>query len=314
MRCRKCPQRAVLQMPRHNTAFCRSCLTEFVRQQVHRAIKNQKMFSAQDRVLVAVSGGKDSLTLWEILLKLGYRADALYVDLGIEHYSALSREKVEQFATDVAIPCGAKLLVHQLKEQEGAGIRELATVVHRPTCSACGTIKRYHFNRVAVEHDYDVMATGHNLDDEAARLLGNVLHWQEEYLQKQGPSLPASVDGFAKKVKPLYRLTEREIAAYAVLNRIDYVVEECPMAKGAKMLVYKDVLNRLEAKSPGTKQAFYLGFLDREEKTRPTPLTMSESDRATLQACTVCGQPTAAKVCTYCKMIGRLSEAETTNP
>ena len=260
MRCRKCPQRAVLQLPRHNTAFCKSCLTEFVRNQVQRAIKHQHMFGAQDRILVAVSGGKDSLTLWEILLKLGYRADALYVDLGIERYSDLSREKVERFANDVAIPCGAKLLIHQVEEQEGAGIRELATLVHRPTCSACGTIKRYQFNRVAVEQDYDVMATGHNLDDEAARLLGNVLRWQEEYLQKQGPSLPASVDGFAKKVKPLYRLTEREIAAYAILNRIDYVVEECPMAKGAKMLVYKDALNRLEAESPGTKQAFYMGF------------------------------------------------------
>ena len=300
-------------MPRHNTAFCKTCLTEFVRNQVQRAIKAKKMFSAQDRILVAVSGGKDSLTLWEILLKLGYQADALYVDLGIAHYSALSREKVERFARDVAIPCGAKLLIHQVKEQEGAGIRELATLVNRPTCSACGTIKRYQFNRVAVEQDYDVMATGHNLDDEAARLLGNVLRWQEEYLQKQGPALPASVDGFAKKVKPLYRLTEREIAAYAVLNRIDYVVEECPMAKGAKMLVYKDVLNRLESESPGTKQAFYLGFLDREEKAGLTALSMGDADRATLHPCTTCGQPTAAEVCTYCKMTGRISETKPAN-
>jgi len=311
MRCRKCSQRAVLQLPRHNTAFCKPCLTEFVRNQVQRAIKSQKMFTAQDRILVAVSGGKDSLTLWEILLKQGFRADGLYVDLGIETYSVRSREKVEQFAEKVAIPCGAKLHIHHVKSQEGAGIRELATLVHRPTCSACGTIKRYQFNRVAVDQDYDVMATGHNLDDEAARLLGNVLHWQEEYLQKQGPSLPASVEGFAKKVKPLYRLTEREIAAYAVVNRIDYLVEDCPMAKGAKMLAYKDVLNRLESESPGTKQMFYWRFLDRQAKVRSTSLSMTETDRATLQPCTACGQPTTAEICTYCKMIGRLSKAET---
>ena len=311
MRCRKCPQRAVLQLPRHNTAFCKACLTEFVRNQVQRAIKNQHMFTAQDRILVAVSGGKDSLTLWEILLKLGYRADALYVDLGIEHYSTTSRMKVERFANEVASACGARLLIHQLKDQEGAGIRELAALVHRPTCSACGTIKRYQFNRIAVEQNYDVMATGHNLDDEAARLLGNVLHWQEEYLQKQGPSLPASVEGFAKKVKPLYRLTEREIAAYAVLNRIDYVVEECPMAKGAKMLVYKDVLNRLEFESPGTKQTFYWRFLEHQARERPASLSMSETDRATLLPCSACGQPTTGHVCTYCKMIGRIPNAET---
>ena len=57
-------------------------------------------------------------------------------------------------------------------------------------------MKRYQFNRIAVQNEYDVMATGHNLDDEASRLLGNVLRWQTEYLDKQSPTLPASVDGF----------------------------------------------------------------------------------------------------------------------
>ena len=311
MRCRKCPQQAVLNLPRHNTAFCKQCLTEFVRNQVQRAIKAEHMFSPQDRILVAVSGGKDSLTLWEILLKLGYRADALYVDLGIDQYSVRSREKVESFANHVAATCGAKLLLHHVKDEEGAGIRELANLVHRPTCSACGTIKRYQFNRVAVEHDYDVMATGHNLDDEAARLLGNVLHWQEEYLQKQSPSLPASVDGFAKKVKPLYRLTEREIAAYAVVNRIDYQVEECPMSKGAKMLVYKDVLNRLEAESPGTKQTFYWQFLAKQAKSQTGTQTMTDTDQASLHPCSLCGQPTSMDICTYCKLLARMNKVTT---
>ncbi len=305
MRCRKCPKRAVLGMPRHNTAFCETCLTEFVRTQVQRAIKAQQMFSPDDHILVAVSGGKDSLTLWEILLKLGYRADALYVDLGIPGYSGRSKEKVVRFAQEVAEPCGAQLTIHTVEEEAGAGIKELANLIKRPTCSACGTIKRYQFNRVAWKNHYDVMATGHNLDDEAARLLGNVLQWQEEYLQKQSPSLPASVEGFAKKVKPLYRMTEREIAAYAVVNQIDYLVEECPMAKGAKMLVYKDVLNRLEAESPGTKQRFYWGFLDKQEKAASVAPSMSEIDQTTLQPCTLCSQPTTAGTCSFCRMMAR---------
>jgi tRNA-5-methyluridine54 2-sulfurtransferase len=309
MRCRKCPKRAVLGLPRHNTAFCGDCLTEFVRTQVQRAIKAQQMFSPEDRILVAVSGGKDSLTLWEILLKLGYRVDALYVDLGIPGYSSRSKEKVEQFAKVVAEPCGSQLTIHTVEEDAGAGIKELANLIKRPTCSACGTIKRYQFNRVAWQNHYDVMATGHNLDDEAARLLGNVLQWQEEYLQKQSPTLPASVEGFAKKVKPLYRMTEREIAAYAVVNRIDYLVEECPMAKGAKMLVYKDALNRLEAESPGTKQRFYWGFLDKQEKSSSKAPSMSEIDQTTLQPCTVCSQPTTAGTCSFCRMMARAKTA-----
>lgn len=315
MNCTRCPisTKAVIGLARHNAAFCRPCFTGFVHEQVARAIKSQQMFSKEDRVLVAVSGGKDSLALWHILLELGYRADALYVNLGIGAYSELSYQKVQRYAESVAAARGAKLLLHAVEQEEGAGIRELSNLLHRPTCSTCGAIKRYRFNRAAVEHDYDVMATGHNLDDEAARLLGNVLHWQQEYLDKQGPTLPASVEGFAKKVKPLYRLSEREIAAYAVLNAIDYIVEECPMAKGSKMLLYKEVLNRLETESPGTKQGFYWGFLEQDARggadRSSAASAMEEKDRRTLHPCPTCGQPTTAEICSYCKMMAKAKRA-----
>jgi tRNA-5-methyluridine54 2-sulfurtransferase len=301
MRCRKCPHKAVLAIPRHSTAFCPACLTEFVIRQIERAIHEEKMFTKTDRVLVAVSGGKDSLTLLDVLHRLGYAVSALYVDLGIGEYSRASKSKVEQFTE----PRGIKLHVHEVQENEGAGINELSALVRRPACSTCGTIKRYHFNRTAVEHGYTILATGHNLDDEAARLLGNVLHWQTEYLEKQGPSLPDSVEGFAKKVKPLYRLAEREIAAYAIVNRLDYIVEECPNSKGAKMLLYKETLNRLENESPGTKQMFYWGFLAKQKIESIDRPSMAESDRAILQPCSKCSQPTTSEICGYCRMMAR---------
>ena len=315
MRCRKCSHPAILKMPRHNIALCKDCLTEFVHTQIQRAITSHRMFTPDDRILVAVSGGKDSLALWAILLKLGYRADALYVDLGIGDYSRQSRHKVQRFTDTVAAPYQVTLHIHTIEQEQGAGIRELATLVHRPTCAACGTMKRYQFNRVAVERDYDVMATGHNLDDEAARLLGNVLHWQTDYLDKQSPVLPASLDGFAKKVKPLHRLTEREIAAYALIHRIDYIVDECPMAKGSKLLAYKHVLNQLETESPGTKHTFYLKFLDRQSTPQDSPHTMAEQDRQNLHPCTTCGQPTSAEVCSYCRMMAKArAQAQTGTP
>ena len=305
MHCTKCKSKAALKLPRHNAAFCKGCFNEFVQDQVVKAVKTQRMFGHEHRILVAVSGGKDSLALWDILLKLGYKADALYVNLGIAGYSDRSHEKVRRFADTVATPYGATLHTHTVEQEEGAGIRELAMAAHRPACSTCGTIKRYQFNRAAVEQSYDVMATGHNLDDEAARLLGNVLHWQEEYLDKQSPSLPASVDGFAKKVKPLYRLTERELAAYCVLNKIDYIVDECPMAQGARTLLYKDVLNRLETESPGTKQSFYWKFLDKQGKATTPQTDMTTKDRALLHPCAACSQPTTGEICSYCKLMAR---------
>ena len=129
--------------------------------------------------------------------------------------------------------------------------------------------KRHLIDKAALDGGFDVVATGHNLDDEAAVLLGNVLHWHTEYLGRQAPVLPAR-DGFPRKVKPLVRLGERETAAYCVLRGIDYIVDECPMAEGNRHLRYKEALNAIEAASPGTKHAFYFEFLDKAaDRFRP---------------------------------------------
>ena len=104
MNCTKCKTRAVIDLPRHNAAFCKGCFNVYVHDQVSRAIKSEKMFGKDDRILVAVSGGKDSLALWDILLKMGYKADALYVNLGIGGYSEVSHAKVVQFSETVAAP------------------------------------------------------------------------------------------------------------------------------------------------------------------------------------------------------------------
>ena len=109
-------------------------------------------------------------------------------------------------------------------------------------CSACGLSKRHLFDDAALEGGYDVVVTGHNLDDEAAVLFGNTMRWDIDYLARQLPVLPAG-DGFPRKVKPLVRLTERETAAWCIVRGIDYQVEECPMAAGNRHLGYKAALN-----------------------------------------------------------------------
>jgi uncharacterized protein (TIGR00269 family) len=158
------------------------------------------------------------------------------------------------------------------------------------------------FNQFALEHGYDVVCTGHNLDDEAAVLLGNVLHWDLEYLARQHPALPAA-PGFARKVKPLYRLGEREMAAYCVLERIDYQVEECPMAEGNRHIGYKETLNDIEARSPGSKAAFLFGFLEKAHAAL-------DRDDATggdvaLHPCPSCGAPTPGELCAFCRLRAR---------
>ena len=290
MKCRRCKAPAVVEIRRHNTAFCRDCFLRHVHEQVKRAIEHYHMLGPEDRVLVAVSGGKDSLALWDVLLQLGYRTDGLYLGLGIGEYSTRSGEVVRTFARER----GAHLIEVDLERDYGFDVPTAGKKGSRSTCAVCGLSKRYVFNKAARDHGYDVVATGHNLDDEAATLLGNTLRWQTDYIARQFPVLPAE-EGLARKVKPLYRLSELETAAYAFLRGIDYVVEECPLVAGNTQLRYKQAMNQLEATSPGTKAQFFLAYLD-----RAAPLFASQDD-ATLSPCERCAQPTTGRFCAFCR-------------
>ena len=297
MKCTVCKEPAVIDVRRHNANFCQEHFLRLCRDQVAKAIKELDMLTPTDRLLVAVSGGKDSLAVWDILLALGYQADGLYLGLGIGAYSEASGDAARAFAAER----GLRLLEVDLPTDHGFDIPAGAKAAHRVPCSACGLSKRHLFDEAARQGGYDAVVTGHNLDDEAAVLLGNVLHWQTDYLGRQLPVLPAR-DGFPRKVKPLVRLGEREMAAYCVLRGIDYIVEECPMADGNKHLAYKEALNAIEAMSPGSKHDFYFGFLARAS-ARFTP--EAEAEQADLRACSSCGAPTPGEVCAFCRLVAR---------
>ena len=292
MKCRKCGGSAALELRRHNAAFCSPLFIEFFRKQVAEAVHRHRMFTPEETILVAVSGGKDSLALWDVLIEGGYRTAGLYLDLGIFDYSKESRAKCEAFAA----ARGQTLHVERVAEAVGAPIPVVQQATRRPTCSACGLSKRYLMNRTALQHGFPVVATGHNLDDEAATLFGSVMHWQTEALPRQSPALASTHPKLVRRVKPLYRLSELETAAYAFLRGIDYIVEECPFAKGATSIAHKEVLNRLEEASPGAKHNFLFGFL---ERARPA---FERVEDVVLQECTSCGQVTTGAVCAFCKL------------
>ena len=299
MKCRACRSPAIIEVRRHNAAFCLDCFLKHCRDQVARAIHDFRMLAPADRVLVPVSGGKDSLALWDILLDLGYDADGLYLGLGIGDYSEGSGDHARGYAE----ARGATLVEIDIPAEYGFDIPSGARAAKRVPCSACGLSKRHLFNHAAIEGGYDVVATGHNLDDEAAVLFGNVMRWDLASLGRQSPVLPAT-GGFARKVKPLVRLGERETAAFCVLQGIDYIVDECPMAVGNKHLGYKDALNQIETQSPGSKAAFYFTFL---ERVSALFTSVAESDREGLHPCPGCGSPTIGELCAFCKLVDKVA-------
>jgi len=299
MKCTQCGAVAVLNMPQHRLKLCADHLVAWAAKMVQKAIDRYGLFTPDERVLVAVSGGKDSLALWDILQQLGYRAEGLYIHLGIDRqdYSDVSQRKVEQFAEERGLP----LHVVNVREIYGQSIVEVARGRRGGrTCAVCGLVKRHIMNEMAYQGRYDAIATGHNLDDEAAVLLMNMLHWERRYLSKQAPLLPSIHPGLVRKVKPLVLLYERETAAYAIVREIDYVTRECPFATGASSIRAKVILNQLERHSPGTKVQFYLGFLRaREDGWLPS----EEGVDGSVTACPKCGGPTTADgLCAFCRL------------
>src|SRR5207245_10003440 len=135
---------------------------------------------------------------------------------------------------------------------------------------------------------------GHNRDDTAPTLLGSVLPWQTDALSRQSPALSSTHPKLVRRVKPLYRLSEQETAAYAFLRRIDYIVDECPFAKGATSIAHKEILNRMEDASPGAKHNFLFGFLD---KARPA---FERAEAVELKECARCRQVPTGTLCASC--------------
>lgn len=304
MHCRKCGEKAVINMRQHKLALCSAHYLDWVPDQVEKSIKRYRMFTRHELILVAVSGGKDSLSLWDILARLGYQADGLYIGLGIDggvNYSKNSLKYAQAFADDHQLTLHVVDILHEYGETV-PDLTKRTNRGHYKPCSVCGLTKRHVMNMVAKHGEYSALVTGHNLDDEAAILFGNTLTWVGSYLIRQAPVLEADRPGLVRKVKPLCRMYEREMAAYAFLRGIPYITDECPYAEGSTSIYYKELLNKMESDRPGSKLGFYLAFL---QAKRNGLFSESADERAELvHNCLNCGQPTSAPgLCAFCRML-----------
>lgn len=291
-------------MRQHRLALCKPHFLDWMVEQTAFTIEKYAMFQPGERVLVAVSGGKDSLALWDVLHRLGYAADGLYIHLGIRgefDYSSAS----EQAARCFAAARGLTLRVVNIQETYGQDIAALAGRQRRDTlkpCSVCGLVKRRVMNQTAAEGGYAALATGHNLDDEAAVLLANTMEWKSDLLRRQSPVLAGGA-GFIRKVKPFCRFYERDTAAYALLAGIDYIEEECPFSDDSKQLEWKGILNRWEDEHPGRKFQFYINFLHARKAGLFTPPPAADPQEAG-RRCPNCGQPTTSPdLCAFCRLL-----------
>jgi tRNA-5-methyluridine54 2-sulfurtransferase len=299
-KCTSCRSRGTIRLPQHHSIFCSDCFLRFFRTAVTRAMKNFGL-PANTPFLVAVSGGKDSLALWDVLHDLGYQTKGLHLELGIDGFSEASMEAVGTFAQERNLPW----IDYPLKTALGYDLYEIRRLTRRKMCSVCGLLKRQLLNRLTIREGFGALAVGHNLDDEAGRLLGNIVRHRNRYLKKQSPFLPSTHPRMPAKLKPLYRLEASEILTYCNLKSIRYVALRCPLSRGATSHYFKEALDLLESRMPSTKRDFLFTYLDRNQ---PHP------EEKPFLTCTRCGEPTYAQLCSVCNLLakvesGRLPES-----
>ncbi|MGM0423432.1 MAG: ATP-binding protein [Thermodesulfobacteriota bacterium] len=302
-KCTRCRSRALVSLPSHNARFCEPCFQHFFQNAVQKALK--KYGPNQDTpILVAVSGGKDSLALWAVLQDLGLHTRGIHLDLGLGEFSLASSQAVQEFAEQR----GLEYSHYSLLQEFGFSLPEIQALLPEKICSICGRLKRQLLNHLAAREGYSWLATGHNLDDEASRLLGNLLGDRQEFVRRQSPGLPSPHPRIPAKIKPLYRLEIKEILAFCELQGIKPAQAGCPMSKGATSHYFKEALDLLEDRMPGTKRGFLYSYL-----RKPKELQMQEG----FQECQNCGEPAYSQPCPVCSLRKRLKELQSkkgTNP
>jgi len=293
VRCRLCGRAATVRLRYANLSLCKEHFIKFFERRVLRSINRYGMFRRGDRVAVAVSGGKDSVVLLQVLYdlseRIGIEVVGLTIDLGIAGYSNAYLEVAKRHYERLSIPYRViRLRDYGFTVDELVGIR-------RNVCSACGVIKRYLLNRAAREEGADVLATGHSMDDFLSVLLQAYIRGDLETLAKLSPKLPKA-DGLVARVKPLVETPERDVLAYALLRELEYVEEECPYAKGATSVEYKMILNSLEDRHPGIKFQMLRAFMSRIQPALKT------EKKGFLRRCEECGEPSSRNVCQFCRL------------
>lgn len=257
------------------------------------------MLDYDDHVAVAVSGGKDSLTLLSILVKLEgrfpkSRLTAVSVDEGIDGY----RDEALELARKACQRLGVEQMTVSYRELFGVTTDEIArTKLAQTPCAYCGVFRRKAINKAASMVGASKIATAHNLDDEAQTVLLNMLHGDPMRILRSGPVLRDPHGKFLPRIKPLSDIPEKEVVLYAYLNGIEFQSIECPHGHEALRNDIRAFLNQMEQKHPGSKFTLQRTTETlREQLAETAPLLE-------LRQCERCGDPTTHELCESCLML-----------
>jgi uncharacterized protein (TIGR00269 family) len=259
------------------------------------------MFSPTDRVAVAVSGGKDSLTMLMILKKLSKKFEqtkitAVTIDEGIAGY----REEAVDLASDYCKKLNVDHLVVTFEELYGSGLDDFLRGKQNrlSACSYCGVFRRKAINVAARRIGATKIATAHNLDDVVQTYLLNLFQGDADRFARFSPVLRDPRGGFLPRVKPLCEVPEKEVALYGYTEGLEFQSESCPYMMEALRNELRTIVNRLEVSHPGVTFTAYRAMTKLRDLAEPNVISSE------LHACRSCGEPTPLELCEACRMVG----------
>lgn len=312
VKCSLCERPAVYINPISKLAYCKKHFVEYFEHRVRKTLRKYGMLREEEHIVVATSGGKDSMSLLHILVKLTrknpkWKLTAVLVDEGIRNY----REKTVENLLKYVETRGVNYVVASFRDYVGMDLDKIVLegrergLPYMP-CSYCGVFRRYVLNTVAREIGATVIATAHNMDDVVQTYLMNIFSNSWDRVSTLAPIREAESGEFIRRIKPFYETPEKETALYALLNNLvkpEFI--QCPYVKYNVRFTVRRLLNELEDKYPGTKY----GLLRSLQSI--IPVLREYSKNKTRYKCIICGNSSSKKICRACIYKAQLGLLET---
>jgi len=283
--------------------LCSRCFTKTFEKRVAKTIAKYDMLKYDDRIAVAVSGGKDSLALLRVLAKIEAKFPessivAITVDEGISVYRDEAIKNAEDFISKIGNIEHVKV---SFKELFGFTLDDVVRdgAVDRAgikPCTVCGILRRRALDIAARQVGASVIATAHTLDDVVQTYLMNMFRGD---IDKQPFGIRTELEGFVPRVAPFKLTPESEVVMYAYLHNIPFQSHVCPYARTSMRDMIRNFLTEYEESYPGT---LYTALTSFEKLIKPSSVS--------LQKCEVCGVPTSRRICRACEILRQLKVRE----
>ncbi len=297
-KCTQCGSKDIIIERKHSgQRLCQKCFIKGINKKVLKDMRKNKLLNKGDKVMVALSGGKDSVMLLDILYTFYERniidLCAMTIDEGIADY----RKDGVDIAKRHAERLGIEHKVVKFKDCFNFTLDDIMSIdSERGACTYCGVFRRWIINREARNMNATKIATGHNLNDETQAVLMNYLEGNIENLTRIGPKTEARNEKFTVKIKPLREIPEKEIALYVLSKELEVHLAECPYSSSSFRGEIKEFMNQLSNKHPTIMYSLLKGF----DKMKPSIKKDFTNEFTKSKECVECGEPGSHGLCRAC--------------